>query len=226
MSISTLNPVKTSPVRDVYRFGDGPEPVLRPGTMGWTASEMEDPDLHFLWDQGRYEIIDGVLTVMPPAFFIGGSPSFNLGYLLRTHFRKQKVSVSISTEVDLRLSEKLLLRGDLVAVFGDDVSKFQALEFSKGGNDWRKHALAIPPTLVIESISERHETHDRKSKRKWYAEFGVSRYWIVDAYTRSLECLLLQEGQYVDDGMGRDNEVVNVASLAGLAISLAEIWGE
>jgi hypothetical protein len=34
--------------------------VFRPGTMGWRASDLDDPLFARLWSGGRYEIIEGV----------------------------------------------------------------------------------------------------------------------------------------------------------------------
>jgi Uma2 family endonuclease len=226
MAPATINPIKSSPVRDTYRFGDGPELVLKPGTMGWTASEMEDPILRRLWDAGRYEILDGVLTIMPAAFFIGGESAETLAYLLRCYLKDKKIPAAFSTKVDIQINETRLVRSDFVAVFGDDLAKFKALKFPPPHTDWRKHALTIPPTLVIESVSQGHENHDRLTKLKWYAEFGIPHYWIVDAFTKSLQCLLLKDKQYVDDGNGKGTHVVKPASLQGLNISLAEVWGD
>jgi Uma2 family endonuclease len=226
MAPATINPVNSSPVRDAYRFGDGPELVLKPGTMGWTASEMEDPILHRLWDAGRYEILDGVLTIMPAAFYLGGECAATLGYLLRSYLREKKIAASFSFEVDIQISEPRLVRADVVAVFGDELVKLKASKFPPPHTDWRKHALTIPPTLVIESVSQGHESHDRVTKLKWYAEFGIPCYWIVDAFTKSLQCLLLKDGKYVDDGSGKAIDVVAPASLPGLSISLVEVWGD
>jgi Uma2 family endonuclease len=226
MSSGILKSVNASPVRDTYRFGDGPELVLKPGTMGWSASEMEDPQLRRLWDAGRYEILDGVLTVMPAAFFIGGESAETLAHLLRNYLKEKNVPASFSTEVDIQISQARLIRADFVAIFGDDLAKFKAIKFPAPTTDWRKHALIIPPTLVIESVSQGHEDHDRITKLKWYADFGIPRYWIVDSFAKSLECLLVKDGKYVDDGKGKASDVVTPASLPGLSIPLAEVWGD
>ena len=225
MSTNVVSSVKPSPVRDVYRFGNGPEPVLQPGTMGWSAADLEDPVLRRLWDEGRFEILDGVLTIMPAVFYIGGECAANLVYLLRSHLRDRKVPSTFSFEVDIQISEPYLLRADAVGVFGDDLPKFRALKF-KVDNDWRRHALLIPPTFVVESVSKGNELHDRKTKRKWYAEFGVRHYWIVDAYAKSLECLILQGDQYRTDAAGVGADVVSLQSFPGLKLSLDEVWGD
>src|SRR3954467_14604389 len=90
--------------RDAYRFGRGAKPVLQPGTFGWTARDLEDPLVRRLWDEGRYEIVDGVLTVMPPAYFMGGSVVDNLKFLLRNHFISNGIRASFSGEVDIVVS--------------------------------------------------------------------------------------------------------------------------
>ena len=99
MARALIYPIKSKPAQDVYRFGDGPELVLKPGTMGWSASEIEDPALRSLWDAGRYEILDGVLTVMPAALFIGGESAETLAYLLRNYLKERKIPAAFSTEV-------------------------------------------------------------------------------------------------------------------------------
>ena len=47
-----------------------------------------------------------------------------------------------------------------------------------------------------------HEAHDRVTKRRWYAEFGVANYWLLDVFGRSLECLVLDGGEYRADAAG------------------------
>ena len=225
MRAAVTNSIKSSPVRDTYRFGDGPDLVLKPGTMGWRGSEMEDPVLRGLWDDGRYEILDGVLTIMPAAFFRGGECATTLVFLMKDYFRGNNIPATFSSEVDIQINETRLLRADCVAVFGDDLNTFRGLKFSDPKDDWRDHALTVPPTLVIESVSQGHEAYDRQTKRNWYAEFGVKHYWIIDGFSKSLDCLLLQDDQYISEASGSNIEVLSPASLPGLKIPLIELWG-
>lgn len=84
--------------------------------------------------------------------------------------------------------------------------------------------------FFIESLHgtchEGHEQHDKKSKRAWYAEFGGRHDWIVDGFAKSLECLILQGRTYVTDAAGNGSDVVSPASLPGLKLPLAELWGD
>jgi Uma2 family endonuclease len=226
MNSNTIQPVKSSPVRDTYKFGDGPEPVLQPGTMGWSAADLDDPAVLSLWHQGRYEILNGVLTLMPAAFFRGGECAFLLASLLRSHLGKQKISSEFASEAEIQVTPTRRVRADYACVIGDDLPKFRALKFEAAGKDWRDHALILPPTLVIESVSEGHEFHDRTTKLAWYSEFGIKNYWIVDGYARSLECLMLKDGIYLTDAMGRGLDVMSPSTFPGLILPLDEIWGD
>ena len=210
--------------RDAYRFGDGPDPVLQPGTRGWSVKDVEDPQIYFLWDQGRYEIIDGVLTVMPPAYFRGGMVVDNLKFLLRSHFKSRQIRAAFSGEVDIAITPTRVVRADGVAVISEELPRFESQQFEPPGTSWTEHVLTLPPTLVIESISAGHEDHDQVTKRQWYAEFKIPHYWIVDGFARTLQCLRLNGDHYDVDAARTQNNIVEPPAFPGLKISLREVW--
>jgi Uma2 family endonuclease len=210
--------------RDPYRFGNGVKPVLQVGTLGWSTEDLQDPEIRFLWDQGRYEIIEGVLTVMPPAYFRGGKVANNLKFILRSYLVAHKIRAAFSGEVDIAAAPPRVLRADGVVVLGDDLTRFEALRFDIPNTTWEDHILTLPPPLVIESISEGHEEHDRVTKRKWYARFKVPHYWIVDGFARKLECLRLSGDGYDVDAVGAQSDTVEPPSFPGLKIPLREVW--
>lgn len=210
--------------RDTYRFGNGPEPVLQAGTLGWSVDDVENPEIYRLWVKGRYEILDGVLTIMPPAFFKGGTVADNLKFILKSYFRDKGSRVLTSAEVDIAVTPDRVVRADGVLVLGESIARFETLRFDPPATDWREHVLTLPPTIVIESISKGHEAHDRVTKFRWYAEFGVPHYWIVDGYARTLECFRLNGGQYEVEGKGSGDGTVELPSFPGLTISLREVW--
>ena len=227
--MSTVSPIQPTSTpaqeRDPYRFGPGPQLRLMPGTHGWSASDLEDPEVYYLFQEGRFEILDGVLVEMPPAHFDGDEGADNLKYLLRDFCRTQKIPYRSSAEVDIKVDEKHFLRADGVCVFGEDLVRMQQHAIRHGQKSWGKAAIMIGPSLVIESVSEGHEAHDRETKRRWYAELGAKRYWIVDVFARSLECLVLDGSAFCEEAAGRNEEVVTVPSLPGLSLPLKEVWG-
>jgi Uma2 family endonuclease len=224
MSTLAAGPIAPSPVRDTYRFGDGPEPALQAGTMGWSIADLEDPAIYALWADGRYEIHDGVLVKMPSSQFYGGAVVINLTLILHPYLIGLQRRPQFAPEADIQVLPDRVVRGDTVAIWGDDRAKFDTLRFPPPRTHWTQNALTIPPTMVIESISVGHEAMDRRTKRQWYADFGIRHYWVVDGLRRTLDCLLLDGGAYRDDGNGRDADVVRPASLSGLEVSLSDVW--
>lgn len=84
---------------------------------------------------------------------------------------------------------------------------------------------ALPPTLVVGSVSPGHAAHDRVQKRAWHAGFGVPKYWIVDALGRRFGALRLSpDGTYAEDAAGRDEEVVRPSAFPRMEIALAGVW--
>jgi len=196
-----------------------------PGTTGWTASALEDPEIERLWFAGHYEIVEGVLTNMPPAYYAGGRSLYNLMKLLDEHFESTGARCEFSTEVDIVVDEHRVARADAVMLLPDDVRRQRRAARAAGKKDFKRTRILVPPTLIIESVSPGHEAHDRRTKRMWYAEFGVPNYWILDAFTNTLECLALESGAYRLDVRGKGNRVLKPSAFAPLSLRLASIWG-
>ena len=91
-----------------------------PGTTGWTADDLDDPEIERLWLGGAYEIIEGVLTIMPAAYFRGGAALFNLSLIVATYLRDHNIKWSSATEPDIELADKRIVRPDLAFVLAAD----------------------------------------------------------------------------------------------------------
>jgi Uma2 family endonuclease len=222
----TVAEAPTSAARDAYRFGNGPEIKLQPGTIGWTASDLDDPAVERAWSNGRYEILEGVLTIMPPAYFAGGNATVNLIAMLKTFTKARGAGERMATEVDIIIDEQRVLIADAVLLTREDQRRQDAAARAANRPDARRTRVLIPPTLVLESVSPGHERHDRETKRRWYAEFGVPHYWIVDAYSRSLDCLRLDAGAYVVDAQGSGDAPLQPTAFPGLVIPLHDLWND
>lgn len=194
-----------------------------PGTTGWTARDLDDPVIEREWFRGSYEIIDGVLTTMPPAYFSGGEAIVNLIDVLRPYFRKQGMRGGFSIEVDIIIDELRVARADAVMLNADDKRRQREAAARAGKTDIRRTRIYVPPTLVIESISPGHEDHDEKTKRKWYAEFGVPNYWLLNVFERTLRCLRLGTRGYRMDVQGTSGSI-SPSAFPGLVIPLEDVW--
>jgi len=198
-----------------------------PGTTGWTVDDLDDPEIERLWCQGKYEIVEGVLTQMAPALFDGGSSLQELLFLLRTYIATSQPGSKIATEVDMILGTRRLPRVDALLLSPDDRVKQKQANAARGKRKQLKYGrILVPPTLVIESVSWGHEAHDRETKRAWYAEAKIPNYWLLDAQQRSLECLILDGAAYRLDQSGHDADELRPALFPGLVIPLGQLWAE
>jgi len=197
---------------------------FEPGTTGWTASDLDDPRIERQWFAGRYEIVEGVLTKMPPAYFAGGASLFNLLFGLRKHVDQNGPKGAFSVEVDIVVDESRVSVADAVFLTDDQRARQDEMSRRAGKADADRTRILIPPLLIIESVSPGHELHDQRTKRRWYAEFGVANYWILDAYARSLQCLILRQGDYAIDVAGEKDDQIAPSAFPGLRLNLAELW--
>jgi Uma2 family endonuclease len=195
------------------------------GTTGWTASDLDDPHIEGKWLRGSYEIVEGVLTRMPPAYFVGGESLFNLMFLVRSDQEQRGFAGSFSVEVDIIIDEERVAKADAVWMTQDERRRQNEASERAGRSDPERTRILVAPSLIIESISPGHERHDKRVKRKWYAEFGVPNYWLLNRYERTLECLVMEGTDYrVDQSASGDGDV-RPAMFPGLHIPLARVWG-
>lgn len=199
-----------------------------PGTTGWTADDLDDPEIERQWEAGSYEIVEGVLTLMPPALFDGSAALQNLTFLMQLHVRENTLGGSFAPETDFIVGRKRVARPDMVYLSEEDLRRQQALHARRDRavpRKWKYGRLLVPPTLVVECLSEGHEAHDRETKWQWYAQFEVPNYWLLDPLRRTLECHVLRSGNYQLDAAGNNAEEVRPVSLfPKLVIPLSSLW--
>jgi Uma2 family endonuclease len=197
---------------------------VAPGSSGWCVADLDDPAIARQWDAGRYEMIEGVIRDMGAAFFAHNRPTNRLLRTVERHLDDKGESYETSFEVDLILDEDTLFQADAVLMRPADVQRHYAKLANLGRSEPEVRRLVAPPTLVIESVSEGHDRHDYHVKRDRYASFGVPYYWIANRFDRSLLCLRLEQGAYLEDNAGHGQVTVHPSAFPGLAINLAEVF--
>ncbi len=197
---------------------------FEPGTTGWSIDDLNDPTIDQMWEQGSYEIIEGVLTTMPPAYYDGSLALQRLIRIIDRYLDRTETAGEFSTEPDLVLARNRVVRPDAAFLTPDDQRRQNEANAKHGKPALKYGRLLIPPTLVIEASSIGHEEHDRQTKTGWYADAGIPNYWILDPYGRTMICMALREHQYEIETSGKDNNVVRPALFPGLAISLDHLW--
>jgi Uma2 family endonuclease len=195
---------------------------FEPGTTGWRASDLDDPEIERFWLAGRFEIVEGVLTKMPPAYFIGGETTYRVMFRVTTHIGE--AAGSFAPEVDVVVDEDRVARADAVFLTPDQKLRQREAALAAGRTDPERTRILIPPMLIIECVSPGHEQHDERTKRRWYADFRVANYWILDPFKHTLKCLVLGDAGYHIDATGQASEEIRPSLFPGLVLRLGEIW--
>ena len=196
------------------------------GTTGWTAADLDDPRFERHWDSGRFEIVEGVLTRMAAAYLDGTLPLARLRRTVERHLDREGLPGDFTHEVDFVVGRRRIASPDMIFTTPEDLQK-QAEARARLRSvrpRIRLGRLLVPPTLVVESLSIGHEDHDREVKRHWYSEFKVQNYWLLNAFTRTLECLVLSGNEYKVDVTGQNNDEIRPTLYPGLVVRLSELW--
>src|SRR5450759_3157408 len=109
--------------------------IFQPGTTGWTASDLDDPRIAGSWFRGRYEIVEGVLTTKPAAYFTGSSALFELMSLVKAHATESGFPGSFAPEVDIVIDEQRVLVADAVFLTPSDKQHQQDAAHLAGRTD-------------------------------------------------------------------------------------------
>jgi Uma2 family endonuclease len=149
----------------------------RPTDVGFTWQDLQGlPD-----DGNRYELMDGVLSVVPAP---DGRHQLCVFQLTRLLFEARPLDLVVR-----------------MAPFSYTPEPGTSLEpdvLVARRSDMEEARLRATPLLVVEVASPRTRRHDRGDKLLAYQEYGVPYYWLVDPAVPSLTVLHLKNGQYVE----------------------------
>lgn len=167
-----------------------------------TASEW-DPDY-------RYELINGVLIVSPPADIGERGPSEYLGHLLLMyqelhplghHLDGSVFEETVSTAVGRRRMDRAIWTG-----LGR-----------------QPRTMVDIPSIAVEFVSDssRDRKRDYVHKRQEYEEIGVQEYWVVDRFRRQMTVFRGPDTQIVNEGDSYHTDL-----LPGFELVLAKLFAK
>ena len=162
--------------------------------------------------EGLWELADGELYEMPPPSvdhqeLIGFLYRMVCAYLDGTTPRVGRALLSVG----VALSDTMMLIPDLVFVR------------SERRDVVRTNYIDGIPDLVVEVLST-DRRRDLALKRKWYAEAGVTEYWIIDPYNDSLTVLELAGSEYDERAVLGSDDTLTTALLPGFELALERLF--
>lgn len=169
--------------------------------------------LLFPQDNNRHEIIDGEHYMTSAPMTRHQRISKRLLIHLETFVQQHQLGEVFSAPIDVILSDTDVVVPDLIFIGQDRLSIITDKN------------IQGTPDLIIEIVSPSTEERDRQLKRKTYAKFGVTEYWIVDPDASTIQVLHLQQRDYQTVNTYSINQTLTSALLPGLSLPLVKVFG-
>ncbi|MFZ5631758.1 MAG: Uma2 family endonuclease [Bacillota bacterium] len=165
-------------------------------------------------DGKRYEILEGVLHVVPSPNVLHQHISRELGFIIYEHVRQHELGVVFFAPLDIVFSRTSIAQPDIIYISRERQSVIT-----------EKH-IAGAPDLVVEIVSPSTSAADRVTKAQVCARYGVPYYWVVDPEQKVVEEFRLERGIYMLIRSWEDGEVFTPEILPGLQVGLRKLWDQ
>jgi Uma2 family endonuclease len=147
----------------------------------------------------RYEFNDGELVEMSPATAFHNVLMMFFSFYLQLEINQSKPPYCVRANSTEIFTGKRTRRPDVLVM---TVAQSKSL-----GN--QPDILHEPCLLVIEIVSPTCRSVDTVEKRKEYAQFEISEYWIVDFLVGTFSVLSLVNGSYIERVYREENCIVS-----------------
>jgi Uma2 family endonuclease len=133
-------------------------------------------------EHSKAEFINGEIIIQSPVKMMHWKALENLSTLLSVYVKFSDLGY-IGTEKVMIALERNDYEPDIVFF-----SKAKALQFTED------QVLFPAPDFVVEILSKKTASIDKKVKKKDYAAHGIGEYWIVDPYKKTVTIFSLRIG--------------------------------
>jgi Uma2 family endonuclease len=126
----------------------------------------------------RQELEFGLVREPPSALFGHQSVLFRLAVAMDAHVRPDNLGTVIVSPMDVVLDRErsLVLQPDIIFI-------------SRRRDRIIRGQIWGAPDLVVEVLSPGTADRDRNAKVRWYRQYGVREYWLVDGDAQTLDVL-------------------------------------
>jgi Uma2 family endonuclease len=158
------------------------------------------------------ELSDGCLEVLPMATLVHQCIVIFLSAALYDHVKAQGLGYVVTAPLPIRLGPGKMREPDVLYLRPNRVSDPK-----------------LPPNgadFVIEVLSPGPDNQERDlvTKKEEYAQAGIGEYWIVDPELKRISVLVLDGGQYREEGQYGPGQTVNSAMLPGFQVDVTAVF--
>lgn len=163
-------------------------------------------------DGRRYEVIEGVLYIMPGPRRAHQSTVLRFGHHLLTHVELTGVGWVLIAPFDVTLGVRSTVQPDVLVIL------------RARADILTEKRVVGAPDLVIEVASPSTAGHDRRRKQDAYAGAGVREYWIAHPYERAIEVLVLEGKAYRSLGVFENGDKLPSVVLPELPVTVEQFF--
>ncbi len=183
--------------------------------MNGTLMTPEEFDTLEDWDEFyKYELINGVLIVVPAPSVGERGPNDLLGQLLRNYSENHQEG----SACDYTVSEHTI-------PYSENRRRADRVVWTGLGR--MPNERKDMPSIVIEFVSEGRTNRERdyRTKRREYAELGIREYWIIDRFERQMT-VVRNEQQTQTEIPIDESSVYQTPLLPGFELAIARLFAE
>ncbi|MFN8577686.1 MAG: Uma2 family endonuclease [Candidatus Sericytochromatia bacterium] len=170
-------------------------------------------DYYLIEDGNRYEVINGVLIMLPAPDLWHQKYSRNLEVKMVNHCKNLDLGEIFDAPCDVILETNVVVQPDILFVKKENE------------NILEKRGVFGSPNLIVEILSKSSIKIDRFDKFKLYEKYGVEEYWILDPENKSIEVFLLINGKYELNSIASDdNDIIKSNIIKEFEVSIKDIF--
>ena len=156
----------------------------------------------------RYELLDGELVIMPSPKEIHQRIQLAIGLALALFVQNRALGRLYFAPFDVLFTDNDVAQPDLIFV-----------------SNARAHIVTEDniqgaPDLLVEVHSPSTADRDKDFKRSLYERHGVTEYWMVDPYAKTVTVLLLGEDGYQTVAIYGEDQTLTSPTLTGFTLDL------
>lgn len=163
-------------------------------------------------DGKKYQIIGGNLYMSPPPIVYHQTVSRNLEFILWEFVKKHSMGDIFFAPIGVVFDNTNVVEPDIIYISNEKMGIK------------KEKAIFGAPDLIIEILSPSTLKVDVLLKKTLYQRFGVREYWMIDPKKKKVEVYFLEEGQYILQGIFSQQDTVEVKTIQGLKVDLADVF--
>jgi Uma2 family endonuclease len=163
-------------------------------------------------DGRRYEIVNGVLVMTPAPTPEHQDIVGEIYVALRAYVKLTGLGRVFMGPIDVQLSPNNTFQPDLVVVLNTHLERVA------------EKKIIGAPDLMVEIASPSTAAYDRLTKYEKYAQAGITEYWIVKSTRRTVEVLVLENGEYRSLGVFGEQATLPSRVIPGLPVHVGQFF--